>query len=561
MSKFVNSSKVALLSIIAIVFALFSNIFPAMADNTQSIFDNITASSSSTKAGSSETITVHFSEKYSGQIQPGSTYTLNIPQATDDEAGLKGPSNPTTIPLIDSNNGEQIGTVDIDGTKAVLKFNNNVANLQNIKGEFGFKVVVTAAKGANKDKTTKVNVDWGVPVKNVPHITVQPNNSSGGTIGITPQPAPVPVIPNVGVTKEGTEGQRGNINWQIHGSLSAGTNPKDVTITDNLPGTPEQKINYNAWWLSFTCNTGNGEGARIEQIPLSLVLNLGWGTISEGTNGFVFHLNPNAIAESYGFATALPMKFTINYQTKPVNPVAGQEYNNTATLNPNNGSSSQSQKASIKITNVWGNANGYNKGTLTLSKVDASDVSVLLGGAKFTLTNTTNGKTEALTSDSEGVIKATGLVAGSYTLKETTAPKGYKLNPTTYHFVITNEGKLTDSNLPSGYDIPDTKIVSSSSSSSSIKSSSSSKKSSSSVIVPSSSSEKKSSSSIESSSSNEIGIVGKQSSSSNNGQNSKKNNKLPQTGNVHNNVITLLGLLVMIIPVTVLIIVKRRKNN
>lgn len=506
-----------------------------MADNTQSIFDNITASSSSTKVGSSETITVHFSEKYSGQIQPGSTYTLNIPQATADEAGLKGPSNPTTIPLIDSNNNEQIGSVVIDGTKAVLKFNNNVANLQNIKGEFGFKVVVASATGANKDKTTKVNIDWGVPVKNVPHITVQPNNSSGGTVGITPQPAPVPVIPNVGVTKEGTEGQRGNINWQIHGSLSAGTNPKDVTITDTLPGTPEQKINYNAWWLSFTCNTGNGEGARIEQIPLSLVLSLGWGTISEGTNGFVFHLNPNVIAESYGYSTALPIKFTINYQSKPVNPVSGQEYSNTATLNPNNGSAPQTQKASIKITNVWGNANGYNKGTLTLSKVDASDVSVLLSGAKFTLTDTTNDQTKVLTSDNEGVIKANGLVAGNYSLKETTAPKGYKLNPTTYHFTITNEGKLTDSNLPSGYDIPDTKIVSSSSSSSSIESSSSSKSG--------------------------IGVIGKQSSSNNNGQNSKKNGKLPQTGNVHNNVITLLGLLVMIIPVTALIIVKRRKNN
>ncbi len=35
MDKFVNSSKVALLSIVAIVFALFANIFPAVAANTQ----------------------------------------------------------------------------------------------------------------------------------------------------------------------------------------------------------------------------------------------------------------------------------------------------------------------------------------------------------------------------------------------------------------------------------------------------------------------------------------------------------------------------------------------
>lgn len=36
MDKFVNSSKVALLSIVAIVFALFANIFSAVAANTQS---------------------------------------------------------------------------------------------------------------------------------------------------------------------------------------------------------------------------------------------------------------------------------------------------------------------------------------------------------------------------------------------------------------------------------------------------------------------------------------------------------------------------------------------
>lgn len=496
MDKFVNSSKVALLSIVAIVFALFANIFPAVAANTQSIFDSITASSSSTKVGSSETITVHFSEKYNGQIQPGSTYTLNIPQATASEAGLEGPASPTTIPLIDSNNNEQIGTVTIDGTKAVLKFNDNVANLQNIKGEFGFKVVVKAATGANKDQTTKVNTDWGVPVPNVPNITVQPNTSTPSA-GLPPiQTAPTPVVPNIGVTKEGTEGQRGNINWQIHGSLSSGANPKDVTITDTLPGTPEQSIQYQNWWLSFTCNTGVGTGVTVTQIPLSKVLSEGWGTITKETNGFVFHLNVDAIANSYGFTTALPMKFTINYQTKPTNPVAGQVYSNTANLNPNNGSSAQSQKATIKISNVWGTANGYNNGTLTISKVDANSATTYLSGAKFTLTGP---KDEVVTSDSDGFVKFTGLTAGSYTLKETTAPSGYELNPTTYHFTITDQGTVTDSNLPTSYDIPDTKIASSSSSSSSSVVSSSSSISS---IVPSSSSKvSSSSSSVESSSS------------------------------------------------------------
>ncbi len=372
--------------------------------------------------------------------------------------------------------------------------------MQNIKGEFGFKVVVKAATGANKNQTTKVNTDWGVPVPNVPNITVQPNTSTPSA-GLPPiQTAPTPVVPNIGVTKEGTEGQRGNINWQIHGSLSSGANPKDVTITDTLPGTPEQSIQYQNWWLSFTCNTGVGTGVTVTQIPLSKVLSEGWGTITKETNGFVFHLNVDAIANSYGFTTALPMKFTINYQTKPTNPVAGQVYSNTANLNPNNGSSAQSQKATIKISNVWGTANGYNNGTLTISKVDANSATTYLSGAKFTLTGP---KDEVVTSDSDGFVKFTGLTAGSYTLKETTAPSGYELNPTTYHFTITDQGTVTDSNLPTSYDIPDTKIASSSSSSSSVESSSSSiessssskKESSSSSVVASSSSEKKSSSS------------------------------------------------------------------
>lgn len=72
-----------------------------------------------------------------------------------------------------------------------------------------------------------------------------------------------------------------------------------------------------------------------------------------------------------------------------------------------------------------------------------------LPGAKFTLTNSKTGKVyEATSAENTGALNFKGLDAGTYTLKETKAPKGYSLNSTVYTVIIettyNNDGTLKD---------------------------------------------------------------------------------------------------------------------
>ena len=85
---------------------------------------------------------------------------------------------------------------------------------------------------------------------------------------------------------------------------------------------------------------------------------------------------------------------------------------------------------------------------LTVVKVDANNTATKLSDAGFTLytdntcnTEATNGA-EVLTG-TDGTATFTGLKAGTYYLKETTAPAGYNINSTVYTIVISDNGTVT----------------------------------------------------------------------------------------------------------------------
>ena len=85
---------------------------------------------------------------------------------------------------------------------------------------------------------------------------------------------------------------------------------------------------------------------------------------------------------------------------------------------------------------------------LTVVKVDANNTATKLSDAGFTLYTdnacnnvATNG--EEVVTGSDGTATFTGLKAGRYYLKETTAPDGYNINSTVYTIVISDTGAVT----------------------------------------------------------------------------------------------------------------------
>ena len=94
-------------------------------------------------------------------------------------------------------------------------------------------------------------------------------------------------------------------------------------------------------------------------------------------------------------------------------------------------------------------------------KVDATNNATKLDGAKFTLTKEGTDPFEATTANG-GTATFAGLEPGTYTLKETVAPKGYNLNNTEYTVTINANGAVSSAQYDAtlkGVKIGDTPVV------------------------------------------------------------------------------------------------------
>lgn len=484
--------KMALLSLLVLVASVFTDSAAVVTAATVSgdqnsanvKITNISSSSSTVKDGDELSLTVSFSGN-SG-VKPGEQLTINLPEATDTTGGLYGIK--TDVPISATQNGQTIqnvATAHVEGHKVTITFNQNITKLPNgFTGTFTFQA--EAQKGnANEDGNGNVpiNSQWPNGVQG-PTVTITPSIDHDGDTGSggTDVPGLPSIIKNLEITKIGSQGKDGNINWQF--SAQVPDSPEywgPVTLTD-VP-TPSEPVNWNSFYFYLTDPDGSVQHYTIQQLENEGVI------FQEDTpvqGGFVMTA-PNGFLQG--------KKWVIGYRMLLDNPIVGQQFHNDASINTPGGNADSAANVTIKYHGS-GSIVGFENGKLILVKED-QQTHVVLPGAQFQLTDISDNSIKTTTSDQEGKIIFNGLEDGNYTLKEIKAPSGYQVSDKVYHFTV-SQGKLINSNLPGDNVMMNSKIVSSSSSLSSEAVSSTSKKSSSSELSSSSkviSSSKKNSSS------------------------------------------------------------------
>ncbi|WP_316607300.1 SpaH/EbpB family LPXTG-anchored major pilin [uncultured Ruminococcus sp.] len=131
------------------------------------------------------------------------------------------------------------------------------------------------------------------------------------------------------------------------------------------------------------------------------------------------------------------------------NAVVGRKNSDDATLydnivaNYNKDSLSYKNKYNAESTKNGNTVHVYTF-SLPVEKVDATNNNKITDeAATFLLTGTKYSKSSDTVN---GVVTFSGLKAGTYTLKETAAPKGYNINNTEYTVVIASDGTITMGN-------------------------------------------------------------------------------------------------------------------
>ncbi len=82
--------------------------------------------------------------------------------------------------------------------------------------------------------------------------------------------------------------------------------------------------------------------------------------------------------------------------------------------------------------------------TIPVETVEKDNEEQKLSGAKYEVKNEKGEVVAQGTSNSNGIFNIEGLQEGNYTITQTTAPSGYKINENVVKFKVTNEGKAVD---------------------------------------------------------------------------------------------------------------------
>jgi len=339
-------------------------------------------------------------------VHAGDSFTFTFP------VGVQGYGSTF---LMKSETGETVANCTVVNSVFTCTFTDFVdTNPLNIHGAMQMALQFTETREPG-DVTliVKGDADYKLPI---------PGGIGGGTQG-SYQQTPTMV-------KDGLVNSNGSILWNINLPVQQATDAqgKDIVFTDVMdsrlsfgPLTPTVDIWF--WYRdsahpSFTTvpvGTGPGQVSYTKK--------------DDHTLEFVFH---DALA-SFAPDTTLSVQYNA---FAPAGTANGTVFKNTVT-------GMTTVEHSLAYITSGGNGTGDPVGRIAITKVDSKDPSRRLAGAQYEVRDASNTLVATLTTKADGTVDLGMLTPGTYTVKESVAPDGYKLDPTVYTYQIT-AGQLTD---------------------------------------------------------------------------------------------------------------------
>ena len=200
--------------------------------------------------------------------------------------------------------------------------------------------------------------------------------------------------------------------WRVRINYKKANFPNAV-VTDTLVGTTEKfvKESFRLYRVNYTSDLQENNRVRIDLSDKII--------FSNNDQTFTINLG-NINGEQY----------KLEYRTTYT---PGTNLRNNVKLTSNNNKVDE-KFISFKKEAAGGTGVGILANKIKLVKVDAEDNTVVLANAVFEVTGTDGSKFE-LTTAADGTVTSPALVAGTYKVKEKTAPAGYELS--TEEFTLT----------------------------------------------------------------------------------------------------------------------------
>lgn len=201
--------------------------------------------------------------------------------------------------------------------------------------------------------------------------------------------------------------------WRVRINYKKANFPNAV-VTDTLVGTTEKfvKESFHLYRVNYTSDLKENNRVRIDL-----------------SDKIVFSNNDQTFTINLGNING--EQYKLEYRTTYT---PGTNLRNNVKLTSNNNKVDE-KFISFKKEAAGGTGVGILANKIKLVKVDAEDNTVVLANAVFEVTKPDGSKFE-LTTAADGTVTSPALVAGTYKVKEKTAPAGYQLNTDEYTLVV-----------------------------------------------------------------------------------------------------------------------------